>query len=74
MYTVDTKELKKRMIDKGYDTIDSFSKDCDVNRNTLADIVNGRAFPSSAVMVKIGEALEIAGNDMGQIFFTKKLA
>ncbi len=73
VYIVDTKELKKRMIDEGYDTIDALSTACGVNRNTVSDVINGRAFPSSLVMSKIGETLRMCGHDMGAIFFAQKL-
>ena len=69
MYTVDTIELRKRMIEKGFTTIDSLSDASGVNRVTIGDVVNGRSFPSSIVMSKIGTALDMAGPEMGAIFF-----
>ena len=73
-YQVDIAELRKRMVEKGYDTVDGLSTASGVNRNTVADVVKGRTFPSSMVMVKLGTALEINSNDMGKIFFKDKLA
>ena len=74
MYEVDTIEIKKRMVEKGYDTIDSLSDASGVNRNTLSDVINGRTFPSSMVMIRIGGALEMDSGDMGSIFFKTRLA
>ena len=74
MYEVDIGELRKIMTDCGFDTIDSLSEAANVNRNTVADVVKGRAFPSSIVMQKIGEALSMSGDQMGKVFFKRKLA
>ena len=73
-YEVDIAELRKRMIENDCDTIEKLSDASGVNRNTVADVVKGRTFPSSIVMSKIGQALNISSNDMGSIFFKQKLA
>lgn len=72
-YEVDTIELKKLMVEKGYDTIGDLSSASGVDRNTTSDIVNGRKFPSSMVMTKLGTALEMTSGQMGSIFFKVKL-
>ena len=74
LYEVDTIEIKKKMVEKGYDTIDSLSEASGINRNTLSDVIKGKVFPSSMVMTKLGTALEMDSTDMGSIFFKRKLA
>lgn len=74
MYQVDTKELQKAMIDAGIRTIEQLSDVTGVNRNTLADVVNGRAFPSSMVMAKLTHHLNLSSEHAGRIFFASKLA
>lgn len=73
-YEVDTIELKKMMVEKHIDTIDEFSTKADVNRNTLADVINGRSYPSSNVMLKIAMTLRMSCDSAGKIFFKEKLA
>lgn len=74
MYEVDTKELRKKMIDCDIDTIEKLSTKTGVNRNTLSDVINGKSRPSSAVMAKLVSALGLTPEEAGNIFFAKKLA
>ena len=73
MYCVDTKELKKCMIDAGIETNAELSSKSGVNRNTIGDILNDKIYPSSDVMVKIVAALSLTSEKAGSIFFKKKL-
>lgn len=73
-YEVDTIELKKLMIENHIDTIDEFSAKIGVNRNTLADVINGRSYPSSIVMQKIALEFRLTHDFAGKIFFKEKLA
>lgn len=73
-YEVDVKELRKAMIEKDFNTIEDLSVASGVNRNTLADVINGKSFPSSSVMVRVGNALGFNDFQMGKIFFRSKLA
>lgn len=74
MYEVDTIAIRKLMIDKGYLTIDSLSDASGINRNTLSEVINGKSYPSSMVMAKLGATLDIESAEMGSIFFKPKLA
>ena len=71
---VDIKLLRKSMIDNGIITIEELSEATGVNRNTLADVVNGRSYPSSKVMVALKAALKLSQEEAGSIFFKEKLA
>ena len=73
-YEIDTIELKKLMIDNHLDSIDALSEKSGVNRNTVADTVNGRAYPSTMVMHKIAMTLHMDSHIAGKIFFKEKLA
>lgn len=73
-YEVDIIELKKLMIEKGYSTIGDLSDASGVDRNTTSEVINGKKYPSSMVMSKLGTALEMNSGQMGSIFFKAKLA
>ena len=69
----DTIELQKQMIGNGYPTIQSLSRASGINRNTLGDIVKGRAQPTYDVMLKLIEFLNLSEIDAGRIFFAPDL-
>lgn len=73
MYHVNTKELKKYMIDAGIETNGELSKKSGVNRNTIGEILNNKTYPSSDVMVRIVTALSIPAEKAGEIFFAREL-
>ena len=74
MYSVDTKELKKAMIDAGINTVSELSERSGVNRNTLGDILNEKIYPSSDVMARIADTLSLPPESAGRIFFKPELA
>lgn len=74
MVEVDTKLLKKAMIDNDINTIEELVKLTNISRNTLADVINGRNYPSSKVMVKLKFALHLTQEQAGMIFFKEKFA
>lgn len=74
MYTVDTKELKHLMVDAGFSTIEALAEASNVNRNTLSDILKGNTYPSSIVMHKLANALNMTSEVCGKVFFAEKLA
>lgn len=73
MYGVETIELRKKMLDKGFLTIGSLSDACGVNRNTLSDVLNGKTLPSAYVMSRLVKTLDLTPEEAGRIFFTKEL-
>lgn len=73
MHEIDTNELKKAMIDAGIDTIEQLAEKSGVSRQTTADVVKGRIYPSSAVMEKLKIALGLSSEKAGTIFFKEKL-
>lgn len=74
MHEVDTNALKKAMIDVGFDSIEQLSEASGINRNTAADVVKGRTYPSSKVMEAFKIALNLTSEQAGQIFFKEKFA
>ena len=72
-YSVDTVELKKRMIEQGFDTIGELAEKSGVGRDTVSGVVNGKIRPSTAVMEKIMIALNMKPKDAGVIFFSPNL-
>lgn len=72
-YTVDTKAIKKLMIDNNINSIGELSERSGVNRNTTADVVSGKIRPSTAVMEKFMVALNIEPVNAGPIFFVPTL-
>lgn len=73
MYVVDTKALKKAMIDADIESIIDFSEKAHLDRNTVSDVVNGRIYPSSGVIKKMAATLNLASDMCGNIFFAQEL-
>lgn len=74
MYVVDTIELRKRMLEKGLDNIKKMSDACGLNRDTMSDIVNGRAKPGAVAMYAIATVLDLEPEALGRIFFKRDIA
>lgn len=73
-YMVDTVALKKLMVERGYDSATDISKDMKVSRNTVGSVLKGESYPSSKVISRFIEVLQIPLELVGSIFFVKKLA
>lgn len=69
-YKVDGIELRKAMVGKGYNSVLQFANNCEVSRNTMSGIVNGRIRPSSKTIEIIADVLELSSDDIGRIFFS----
>lgn len=69
----DTIELKKAMIEKGFNTNISLATASGVNRDTLGKVLNGQIQPSYDVMNRLITALELSENEAGRIFFAPYL-
>lgn len=67
-YRVDTIELQKIMIEKGFDTIGKLAEAADLDRNTVSEVVKGKKRPSTAVIEKLMKALEMSNSIAGPIF------
>lgn len=72
-YSIDIIELKKIMIEKGYDTTIKLAQEAKIDRNTLSKVLKGTSRPSSDVMYKLAECLEISPTRAGEIFFKLNL-
>ena len=69
----DTIAIKKIMVEKGFKTINSLANESGINRTTLGKVLDGKIQPSSDVMFKLIETLDISASDAGQIFFADNL-
>lgn len=74
MYTVDTIELRKLFIEKGLNTIQEMAEACRLSRDTMSDIINGKARPGAVAMYSIAEALDVEPEILGRIFFKRNIA
>lgn len=72
-YVVDTVGLRKAMAEKEVNTTEELAKRSGVNRNTLADVLNGKTRPSTSVMDRIAIALSMTPEAAGHIFFANNL-
>lgn len=72
-YSVNTVELKKLMIEKGIETISELAEKSGVGRDTVSGVLSGKIRPSTAVMEKIMNALEMKPAEAGVIFFKPNL-
>lgn len=73
MYSVNIKELRKAMIDADLDTADKLAKASGVNRNTIGDVISGRAVPSTDVIMKVAQTLGFTSERLGTVFFDTQL-
>lgn len=61
------------MIEKGFKTINSLAIAAGINRSTLGKVLEGKIQPSSDVMFKLVETLDISAIEAGKIFFSSNL-
>lgn len=69
----DTAAIKKIMVEKGFKTIKSLADESGVDRITLGRVLDGKIQPSSDVMLKLVETLDISDTEAGKIFFAYSL-
>lgn len=74
MYKVDSTAIRHAMVDNGYLTITSLSKATGISRNYLAQLLNGKQNPTSKIIGRLVDVLNIQNKDIGNIFFNDKLA
>lgn len=74
MYTVDTVEFRKKMIDEGFDTFTDLAQKTGLCRETISAVANGRRKPSANVMEKLAMAMNMTPQDFGSIFFSPERA
>lgn len=72
-YRVNVAELKKAMIDSGFNKVKDLSQATGVDRNTLGKILNEKAIPSSRTMYALVSALNLSYEKAGEIFFSHNL-
>lgn len=73
MYKIDCIALRTKMAMKGINTIKELSQKSGVGRDTLSKILNGKSKPSTRIIEKLIEALEITPDEAGNIFFNQNL-
>lgn len=61
------------MIDNGILTITELSEKSGVNRNTVSAVLKGEIQPSSEVMFKLADTLDMHPQIAGAIFFAQDL-
>ena len=71
--TTDTIAIRKLMAERGFNTIASLATQSGINRVTLGKVLDGRIQPSSDVMFKLVETLNIPAEQAGLIFFAVDL-
>ena len=69
-FIVDVTALRMLMYDRNITTISELARVSGVNRNTLSDVFNGKTQPSSKVMYKLVDCLQIPPAIAGRIFLT----
>lgn len=69
----DTIALRKLMLEKGYYKIIDLSRKSGIDRTTLGKILRGKAQPTTDVMYKLVDTLEIPPELAGSIFFNVNL-
>lgn len=72
-FHVDAVELRKIMVENGYNTITALEKDSGVSRNTISGVLSGSVRPSVSVMEKLAVTLKMAPEVCGSVFFVPDL-
>ncbi len=72
-YSVDTKALKKAMIDEGISTQIELSQKANISVKTVNGILNGKITPSTSIMYNIASCLNLPSKKAGEIFFAVSL-
>ena len=68
----DNSKLRGRIVEK-FGTIDNFSKAIGRNRSSISLMLNEKAVMDRVDITLFCSALDIARNDIGDIFFTQKV-
>lgn len=68
-FITDTVELRKLMIENGFNTICALSKASKINRNTLGKVLDGSIQPSADIMYKLATTLKMTPDRAGAVFF-----
>ena len=69
MRNVDTKALRRAMIDRDIHTIGQLEECSGINRVSLGAFLSGERAPSYDSIVKLADTLELESEDIGRIFF-----
>ncbi|NDO45503.1 helix-turn-helix transcriptional regulator [Clostridium sp. ASF356] len=69
MYTTDCIALRTKMAMKGINTIKDLSEKSGVGCDTLSKILNGKIKPSTKIIERLIDVLEITPDEAGSIFF-----
>lgn len=72
-YKVDVIELRKLMVENGFNSNLALEKASGVNRNTISGILSESIRPSVQVMDKLAEALKMTPAQAGSVFFAPDL-
>jgi len=73
MYTINIKELKKKMIDLDISTVQKLSEHTNIGRNTLSCILNQKKYPTINVINKLISGLNLTPEEASNIFFNPNL-
>ena len=74
MRQVDSKALKKAMIDGNCDSFVQLSQETGIDKITLSNVCNGKQKPSYDTIVKLADTLHLRYEEIGAIFFYRELA
>lgn len=69
MRSVNSKELRKAMLDADYDTFVKLSADCGIDQASLSCIASGARKPSWDTIAAIANALHLSYDGIGRVFF-----
>lgn len=72
MFKVNAIALRKMMLDKKINTISALSKCSGIGRDTLGRVLSGDIIPSTKVMYRIAESLEMTPHQAGECFFAQE--
>ena len=74
MRSIDSKELKKAMINVDLDSFVKLEEETGIHKSTLSDIVKNERKPSYESISVLADALHLSYAEIGRIFFANELA
>jgi plasmid maintenance system antidote protein VapI len=73
MRQVDGTAIRVKMAEQGIRSVVELSRKCGITRNTLCNVINEKIRPSTEVMYKLADTLDMSPEEAGRIFMAQNL-
>ena len=73
MRNIDSKALKKAMIDADFESLVQLEEGTQINKITLSNVIKGDQKPSYETIARLSDAFHLTYDEIGRIFFAQEL-